>query len=262
MKISRAIRTLVVFCACFAGPPVLWAGQRPAVQHPNAAVTPEAVAAHADSVMVSLKNTLCNLAVQGRYGQWGRVAMEERIDIHDHLTYWAQYYVYRKGRHDLVYQVSNGKSKTRSDMYGLQKLGPSGTTGHLPPLGQLPELWWRDMPHLILDVWVENRPVFSALIASYRKAGFDVQATQTRTVQDGHTFVDDIITIQRAASQLAPKGAAKTVIEFDHSRGLPVLIQVETLDPKKEVTELQLRAFWEFHHHFAAATFSQLKRSD
>ena len=223
-------------------------------------LTAESVAARADTVMASLKNTRCDIAIQGRYGEWQNLAIQEQIKIKDLHTYWVQYAIYTKGRHFSAYQVSNGHTKMRNDpTIGVRKLGSSLTQGQLPSLSQLPELWWRTNPQLFLDAWIENRPTFSKVITAFRQAHFDVKCTQTRTKQLGHQFVDDVVTITRPAYQLATRGPARTVIVFDDGRGLPVSVVVEGETPKKDATILQLRAFWAFRQHFSDLTFSQLK---
>lgn len=234
----------------------------PAPSHVNwtpAKQTPESVAASADQAMAGLTDTLADIPILAAYGDLkGRIACQ--LKVRNAKTYWVRYAQFENGGPHAVLAVSNGTEKTRVGGATGKKMTPDQSDA-IPSGARLADAWLIDMPRIVLSQWVSGKPIFTDLVKAFKEAGFEVQTDTMRTVRPEHTYVQDRLIISRPASQKKEKGEAKTVLIFDHDRGLPVTIEVATAPVKQPPVKMLWRAQWRFHNPFPDNQFAVASKS-
>jgi hypothetical protein len=177
--------------------------------------------------------------------------MMNRAKIRDHNNYWVNYAAFEGGLHQGSTQYSFGTVKKRKTPTTTKDLGGANFQGPKLDANKLLASWWLDAPKLLMNPWVENRPVFADLLTAFKTQGFKV-ITEERVMDfHGKQLKNYRIVADRAAAAAKASGPAHTEIVFDAARGLPVSIFVTAAPPKQAPIALNLRADWRFNMKFS-----------
>ena len=162
---------------------------------------------------------------------------------------------FANGVHHTEVQISDGRQILRQSEKGMQHL--ASLTDPFPSAQKLADMWWLDMPRLVLNGWMGQQGVFTPLIEGFRAKGFDFKVENISQQRSGHTFSYDLVTISRPKSQIPTQGVAITVIKFDHDRNLPVNIMIDAKAPDQAPIVIRWAGGWKFKETFEDKTFSK-----